>query len=326
MPEPDAYCRLYSLVGAVPDPRCPRGVRHPIADVLFVILVAVLAGAEDAEAVEDFAEQHADWFRKRCGLPYGVPSQDTYLRVLAAMEPRAFGEAFERWVAELWGASNDLHIAIDGKTLRRSFDRAAGQSAVHSVAAFVSERGVVLGQVAVEDKENEIVAIPRLLRLIDLQGATITIDAMGCQTAIAAAIVEEGGDYILQVKDNHPTLRRQIAGFFADARRERRPVDDPPPELHEAVETDSGHGRIEERHCYLSRDLSWIDCAAEWSGLSAIAKVERIRENKASGESSHEVAYYLVSSPDATVAKVNELIRAHWAIENSLPRIRRQKK
>ena len=318
MLEQDAYSRLYTLVGDVPDPRCPRGIRHPLADVLFITLVAVLAGAEDAEAVEDFGEHHEEWFRTRCGLPHGIPSQDTYLRVLAAMEPRAFGEAFERWVAEIWGRTDQLHIAIDGKSLRRSFDRAAEQSPVHSVAAFASERGLVLGQVAVQDKENEIVAIPRLLRLIDLRGATITIDAMGCQTAIAAAIVDEGGHYILQVKDNHPTLRSQIAMFFVDAAREHRPVDDPPPDMHEAVETDSGHGRIEQRRCQLSHDLSWIDGAANWRGLSAIAKVERHREIKATGDTSHETSYYIVSNPDATAAKVNDLIRSHWAIENSL--------
>ncbi len=233
-------------------------------------------------------------------------------------DPRAFGEAFESWVAMVWGGTDGLHIALDGKSLRRSFDRAAGRSAVHSVAAFVSERGVVLGQEVVRDKENEIVAIPRLLRLIDVKGATITIDAMGCQTAIAAEIVGQGAHYILQVKDNHPTLRSQIAAFFADADREQRPLDDPPPNMHEAVETDSGHGRIEERRCQLCHDLSWLDRAKDWRGLRAIAKLERRREIKATGEASDETSYYIVSDPDATAAKVNDLIRGHWAIDNSL--------
>jgi predicted transposase YbfD/YdcC len=318
MKEQDPYSSLYTLVGEVPDPRLPRGLRHPIADVLFIILVAVLAGAEDAEAVEDFAYHHEDWFRERCGLRHGIPSQDTYLRVLAAMEPRAFGEAFERWVAEVWGVPAERHVAIDGKSLRRSFDRAAGQSAVHSVAAFASEQGLVLSQVTVNKKENEIVAIPRLLRLIDLNGATVTIDAMGCQTAIAGAIVDAGGDYILQVKDNHPTLRGQIAEFFADANRTKRPLDDPAPEMEEAVETDSSHGRIEERRCQLSRDLSWLDGAPDWPALSAIAKVDRRRENKTSSETSQEAAYYIVSNPGATAEQINALIRSHWAIENSL--------
>lgn len=318
MSERDAYSSLYALIGEVPDPRKPRGTRHPMADVLFIMLVAVLAGAEDAEAIEDFGNFHADWFRERCGLPHGIPSQDTYLRVLATMAPDEFGKAFQRWVAEVWGASEGGHIAIDGKALRRSFDRAAGLGAVQSVAAFATEHGVVLGQVTVDDKENEIVAIPRLLRLIDLRGATVTIDAMGCQTAIADAIVEEGGDYILQVKGNHPSLRSQLAGFFADAGREQRPLDDPAPRMHVATETDSGHGRVEERRCQLSHDLSWIERASQWRGLSAIAKLERRRENKATGATSHETSYYLVSSADATAAQVNTLIRAHWGIENSL--------
>ncbi len=243
-------CLLAAVLGGGPSSRPPhcqgrrrRGVRHPIADVLFIALVAVLAGAEDAEAIEDFGEHHEDWFRDRCGLPHGIPSQDVLAATgppLKSGAPRAFGEAFESWVAMVWGGTDGLHIALDGKSLRRSFDRAAGRSAVHSVAAFVSERGVVLGQEVVRDKENEIVAIPRLLRLIDVKGATITIDAMGCQTAIAAEIVGQGAHYILQVKDNHPTLRSQIAAFFADADREQRPLDDPPPNMHEAVETDSG--------------------------------------------------------------------------------------
>lgn len=314
----DAYACLHRFIQEVPDPRGSRGLRHPVADVLFILLVAVLAGAEDAVAVEDFAESNETWFRERCELPYGVPSQDTYLRLLALMDPAAFGRAFEAWVVHLWGAAAEGHVAIDGKTLRRSFDRATGRKAVHSVAAFASERGLVLGQVAVDEKENEIVAIPKLLQLIDLHGATVTIDAMGCQTAIARAIVEGGGDYVLQLKDNHPTLRGQVAGFFADAQRQQRALDDPAPVLQEDVQVSADHGRIEQRHARLSYDLSWVDQAADWANLSAIAQVQRRRENKATGEVSLEAAYYLVSSKDVTAADINELVRNHWAIENSM--------
>jgi predicted transposase YbfD/YdcC len=318
MPARDLYTDLYRMLGEVPDPRSARGLRHHMADVLFIALVAVLAGAEDAEAIEDFGEDNEDWFRERCGLRHGIPAQDTYLRVLALMEPRAFGTVFERWVAALWGTAEGRHVAIDGKTLRRSFDRAAGQTAVHSVAAFASEQGLVLGQVTVDEKENEILAIPKLLKLIDLKGATVTIDAMGCQRAIAKAILDEGGHYVLQVKDNHPTLRRQIEQFFTDAEREGRPVDDPAPELQKAVATDSGHGRIEERRCLLSHDLSWVDQADDWDGLRAVARLDRAREDKISGEASHEHAYYIASDPDITAERLNAIIRSHWAIENSL--------
>jgi len=318
MPERDPYGSLYTLLGTVPDVRDARGRRHHLADVLFITLVGIIAGAEDAQALEDFATMQRDWFRDRCGLRHGIPSQDTYLRVLAALDPRAFGEAFQKWVAELWGPGTAKHVAIDGKTLRRSFDRAAGRSAVHSVAAFASERGLVLGQVTVQDKENEIIAIPKLLQLIDVRGATITIDAMGCQTAIAQAIQDQNAHYVLQVKDNHPTLRGHIEDFFTDVRRDNRPLDDPAPALSEASEVDSGHGRIEERRCLISRDLSWIDTASDWAGLSGIAMLERLRENKVTGESSRERAYFIFSDPDATARRINELIRSHWSIENSL--------
>lgn len=318
MPGLDAYGNLYDALTRMPDPRHARGRRHHIADVLFIALVAVIAGAEDAQAIEDFGHEHEAWFSERCGLRHGIPAQDTYLRVLATLEPRAFGTVFERWVAAVWGAEAGRHVAIDGKTLRRSFDRAAGVGPVHSVAAFASEQGVVLGQLAVEEKENEIVAIPRLLRLVDVRGATVTIDAMGCQTAIAKAVIDEGGDYLLQVKANHPTLCSHIAGFFKDAERTERAVDDPAPELHEATETDAGHGRVETRRCVLSRDLTWLDRAHEWERLSGIVKVERHRHDKNTGHESHDVAFYILSHPSVTAARVNELVRDHWAIENRL--------
>ena len=317
MQELDAYDRLHSMLGDVTDPRKARGKRHELSDVLFIILVGVLSGAEDADAIEDFAEHQEEWFRQRCSMQHGVPSQDTYLRVLAMLDPSMFGKLFQSWVQAVWGPAQS-HVAIDGKSLRRSFNRATGVSPVHSVAAFASELGLVLGQVAVKEKENEIIAIPRLLSLIDLNGATVTIDAMGCQTAIASAIVEAGADYILQVKNNQPTLRSQIEGFFDNVEKSKRPLDDRQPEVIEATETDGGHGRVEERRCRISKNLSWIDRKDSWTGLSAIAEVSRRRENISTGQSSYEKSYFILSKADATAADVNALIRSHWAIENSL--------
>lgn len=317
MPDIDHYSSLYDRLGRLPDPRSARGCRHHLADVLFIMLVAVIAGAEDAEAIQDFGEVHSEWFESRCGLRHGIPTQDTYLRVIALLDPAEFNRVFTAWVSELWGADGHGHIAIDGKTLRRSFDRASNQSPVQSVAAFASESGLVLGQVAIRDKENEIVAIPRLLKLIDLKEATVTIDAMGCQTAIAEAIVEEGGHYLLQVKGNQPKLQQDIAMFFRDAERPTRPHDDPAPTLSEATTTDSDHGRIEQRRCVLSHDLSWVD-AERWKGLGGIAQVERIREDKRTGETSRETALYILSDRSHSASRVNELVRAHWSIENSL--------
>lgn len=314
----DAYQSLQTLLNSVPDPRHARGLRHPVADVLFIALVAVIAGAEDAEAIEDFANENEAWFAERCKLRHGIPSQDTFLRVLAAMDPKAFSTAFETWVTELWGSAAERHIAIDGKTLRRSFDRAIGQSPVHSVAAYATEQGLVLGQVSVGTKENEIVAIPKLLTLLDLRGATVTIDAMGCQTAIARAITEGGGNYLLHVKDNHPTLRRQIAAFFTDAQREDRPKDEKPPTVESTTCTDAGHGRIETRRCELSKDLTWLDDRGSWPNLAAIVKVSRRRELKATGAATEDHDYYISSDPNLTAARAEALARSHWAIENGL--------
>ena len=318
MPQFDAYQSLQTLLLSVPEPRRARGLRHPVADVLFMALVAVISGAEDAEAIEDFVNENEDWFAERCGLRHGVPSQDTFLRVLAAMDAKAFSETFERWVSELWGNPPDRHIAIDGKTLRRSFDRAMGQSPVHSVAAYATEMGLVLGQVSVDAKQNEIVAIPRLLAQLDLNGATVTIDAMGCQTAIAKAITDAGGRYLLHVKDNHPTLRRQIAGFFTDAGRTDRPKDQLAPVVESVSATDAGHGRIETRRCEISKDLTWLDDRDSWAKLAAIVKVTRRREIKSSGVETVDHDFYISSDPDLTAAKAEELARSHWAIENGL--------
>lgn len=314
----DAYDSLRILLESVPEHRGARGLRHPIAEVLFIILVGVVCGQEDAEAIEDFALENEEWFRERCGLKHGIPSQDTYLRVLAAMNPESFEAAFRAWVDELWTQAEGRHIAIDGKTLRGSFDRAAGLSPVHSVAAYASELGLVLGSVTVEHKENEIVAIPKLLKLIDVEGATVTIDAMGCQTAIAQAIHEAGGYYMLHVKDNQPMLRGQVAAFFEDADRSRRPVDDPAPKIERVDETDKAHGRLESRRCEVSHDLGWLDVRDAWAGLTSIVRVTRRTEDVISGKSRADVDYFISNRPTLSAQQAQALVRGHWAIENSL--------
>lgn len=316
--QPDAYDRLRTLVESVPDGRKARGLRHPLPDVLFIMLVAVLAGHGDAEAIADFAEDNEDWFKKRCGLRYGTPSQDTFLRVLAAMDPDAFEEVFRKWVGELWEVSGTEHVAIDGKSLRRSFDRAANLSPIHSVAAYASDLGLVLGCVPVEEKENEITAIPRLLKLIDVKGATVTIDAMGCQTAIAAAIHEAGGHYLLAVKGNHPTLRRQMGAYFADSDRTERPPCDPAPDIDSASVVEKGHGRLEKRRCEVSKQTDWVDGRAEWAGLACLVRITRERETLSDGKVSTEVAYFISNDPKLTATRAMSLVRRHWEIENSL--------
>lgn len=309
---------LKVLLDGVGDPRDRRGRRHLLQDVLFIALAAMVAGADDAEAIEDFGETHEQWLRQFLALPHGIPAQDTYLRVMAAVDRVAFQTAFRDWVTGMRETWQGGHIAIDGKTLRRSFDRPSGARAIHMVSAWLAEDGLVLGQTKVCEKANEIVAIPELLRLLDIRATTITIDAMGCQRGIAAQIVDGGAHYVLAVKDNQPTLNNNLRGFFADLARTSRPLDDPAPEADRAREADAGHGRIEERSAVVSRDLSWVENRDDWKGLAAIAAVRATRHDKATGESSTEERYFILSDPSLPAARLLRIVRRHWGIENEL--------
>jgi len=315
----EAFAELRILLTETPDPRNRQGIRHELADVLFIALVAIIAGVNSAETMEIFAETHKDWFRQRCGLRARVPSQDTFLRVLAALDPIEFGKVFQRWVDSIWGVEGRSgHIAIDGKTLRGSFNHAAGTGPVHSVSAWLCNKGIVLGQVKVDSKSNEIVAIPAPIKLLDIKGCTITIDAMGCQRAIAQQIVESGGHYILALKENQPSLCKEVTEFFADAEQQTRPLDDPAPIVSVEEQTSKGHGRVEVRRCTVARDLSWITSSQQWPGLTAVAKIERTRTTISTNKTTHESAYFIVSNPNATATDVESIVRDHWGIENTL--------
>jgi predicted transposase YbfD/YdcC len=211
-------------------------------------------------------------------------------------------------------------IAIDGKTSRRSFDRGSGKSAVHTVSAWLSEAGLVVGQIKTEEKSNEIKAIPELLRLLDIRGATITIDAMGCQTEIAQTILDGGADYLLAVKDNQPTLRQDIEQTFREAHDDRkRPIDQlgrPQTTSFETIE--KVHGRIERRTATLTRDLDWLTTRTRWPGLSFVVEVTRERTVIATDKTSTETAYYIGSDASATAESAARMIRRHWSIENEL--------
>jgi predicted transposase YbfD/YdcC len=214
----------------------------------------------------------------------------------------------------------DKHIAVDGKTSRRSFDTARERPALHTVSAWLSDEGLVLGQIKTEDKSNEITAIPELLRVIDLRGATVTIDAMGCQTAIAKTIVEGKGNYLLAVKDNQPALHKEVVETFAEAADERvRSVDEcarPAVEVFEEV--DKGHGRVEKRRTEVCRDLDWMMTATRWPGLACVVKVTRQRTVLGANRTSTESAYYIGSDAKLSATAAAHRIRRHWSIENEL--------
>lgn len=320
--ESQALVFFEGVLSELPDPRRAQGVRYPLRTVVVVALMAMICGADDAEAMEWWGKTHEDWLRGFLDLPHGAPTQDVFLAVFGALEPEAFCAVFRAWVdlLTLRLAPQAKHIAVDGKTSRRSFDKNGERPSVHTVSAWMSEAGLVLGQKKTGDKSNEIVAIPELLRVLDLRGATVTIDAMGCQTEIASTIVSGGGDYLLAVKDNQPTLRQDLETTFREASDlRRRTVDEEPrPSVTTFEQTDKAHGRIEHRKVSLCRNLAWLTTRDKWSKLSLIAQVTRERTVLSTQKTSTETAYYIGSHPTATVEAVGRTIRRHWGIETKL--------
>ena len=209
---------LLSHFSSLPDPRIERTKEYPLVDILAIALCTVLSGAEDYVAMQEFGQARKDWLQERFGLAKGIPSQDTFRRVFSLLDPEAFGNCFLAWTQALHVQTQGEVIALDGKTLRHSFDTATGQAAIHLVSAWATKQGLSLGQVKVSDKSNEITALPALLKLLDIQGCLVTIDAMGCQKAIAAQIIAQGGDYLLSLKGNQTSLPADVRLFFEDAR------------------------------------------------------------------------------------------------------------
>ncbi len=301
--------RIHEHFVTLQDPRIERTKRHALMDVVVIAILAVIAGADGWDDIEQFADARSRWLKTFLALRGGVPCADTFRRVFAALDAEEFQRCVLGWMCELADGLSGKLVAIDGKTARGSFGD--GRGPLHLVSAWVAENSLALAQIAVEDKSNEIVAIPRLLALLDLRGATVTIDAMGCQKAIAAAIVDRGADYVLALKDNHPTLHAEVAEFFADA--EKSGWRDTPHSSDET--TDGGHGRVEVRRVWASDEIEWLDPKGAWKGLRSIVMVER--ERTARGQTSIERAYYLTSC-SADAAKLGDIVRRHWSIENSL--------
>lgn len=300
---------------ALSDPRADRGPGHLLVDIVTIALCAVLCGADGWVAVETFGRAKAAWLRTFLALPRGIPAHDTFGRVFARLDPGEFQRCFLAWVQAVVPDTAGQVVALDGKTLRRSHDRANGQAALHMVSAWASDSGLVLGQLAVDEKSNEITAIPALLRLLDVAGATVTIDAMGCQTAIAAQLVAQGADYALALKDNHPTLHAEVVETFAHARA-RAFADYAPTDHDHWATVEKNHGRIETRRHWVLRDpetIAYLNQGGAWAGLRAIGLVERRRRI---GEAlSSETHYYLLSG-EADAATFGRAIRSHWGIEN----------
>jgi predicted transposase YbfD/YdcC len=310
----EVWDRLYDAFATLPDPRVERTKQHPLIDIISIAICAVICGADSWVAVETFGKAKQPWLEHYLALPNGIPSHDTFGRVFAALDASAFQEHFIDWVRAIWPRDMGEIITVDGKTLRGSHDRGIGKDAIHLVSVWAQQSRLVLAQYAVDAKSNEITAIPAVLQLLDLHGCTVTIDAMGCQRAIARQIVQQGGEYVLAVKENQEQLHSDIADTF------RYVADDAWKGVaHAHIGTvEAGHGRIEQRDYWLITEpeyLRFLNPQNAWREVGAIGMVARQRT--VAGISSWETGYYLLSGTP-TVEHFATAVRGHWGIENQV--------
>ena len=297
----------------ITDPRMSGKTQHSLLNILTITLCAVISGSDDFYEIAEYAENKREFFETFLDLPNGMPSHDTINRVISRLNPGEFSRCIIEWTTTLSERLKGV-IAIDGKSLRRSFQDASKKNVLHVVSAWSSENGLVLGEVQTDEKSNEITAIPRLLELLDIKGSIVTIDAMGCQTAIAQRILDGGGDYVLALKENQKGTLDSVKYLFDWEKK-----NDFGGVFHtENTSIDKGHGRIETRRTFAIGDLEAIDgldIQAKWPGIQSLALVESTREMK--GSSTTERRYYISSLP-ANAKIIGESVRSHWGIENSL--------
>jgi predicted transposase YbfD/YdcC len=313
-----AYDNFDYHFSQISDPRQSWKVIHPLSEILFICVLAIISGAEDISEISDYAQTKRKWLMSFLTLPGGIPSHDTFNRILCAIDPKEFEQCFVDWISDY------LHqlpirqdkddpdiIPIDGKTIRKSEDKGKANKAIHMVSALSTQSGMILGQRKCNEKSNEITAIPLLLKILDIAGCIITIDAMGCQKNIARQICEKGADYVLALKGNQGNLAKEVEGFFNKTEQ---------PEFahykyEEDIEHDKGHGRIETRHCKTITNLQWLIEPQSWDNLKSIAQIKAtVIKN---GIETQETRYY-ISSLSGNAKQMNRAIRKHWAIENSL--------
>ena len=287
------------------DPRSGNAALHDLHELLVIALCTVLSGGQGATHMAAFAVAKEPFLRGFLKLENGLPSHDTFSRLFRLLDPEQFRAVFQRFMARFAETAQNV-VAIDGKVLRRSFDRASGKSALHMVSAWGCDQRLVLAQIATDAKSNEITAVPKLLEMLSLKGTIVTVDALNCQREIAQKIVDQGGDYVLALKGNQGSLHDDVIRYF----------DDPASKITTAKPVVEGdHGRIETRTATVSTDIKWLQHDHRWPGLTAIGKVDRTRETTT--KTTTEIAYYLLSSV-LSPERCNEVVRCHWGVENRL--------
>ena len=311
MPRKTETPSLLEYFDDLPDPRIDRCKEHKLIDIIIIAILAMICGAEHFTEMEEFGIAKKEWLKTFLELKNGIPSHDTFARVFARLNPLEFEKRFADWVQAVQTATDGEVVAIDGKTARRSHNKSNGNKALHLVSAWATRSRLVLGQVRVDEKSNEITAVPDLLRLIAIKGCIVTVDALNTQKDIAGEIRDQGADYVLALKENHPNLHAEVEGIFEAVRKD--PNADSSISTQESVE--SNHGRIETRRVWSVEAPDWLIGFDQWRDLQSLILVQATREIK--DQSTTELRYYLSSSrPDAERAA--QAVRSHWGIENSL--------
>lgn len=295
----------------ITDPRRDNK-RHKLIDIITIAICGVICNADTFAHIVEFGNAKYDWLKQFLELPHGVPSEDTFERLFARIDPEEFKNSFMNWINAISKLTKGEIIPIDGKTLRRSHDKSNGKSAIHIISAWASANGIVIGQRKTDDKSNEITAIPELLKLLEIEGCIITIDAMGCQKNIAETIVDKGADYVFSLKGNQGNLHENIKLYF-EAYSEDELKKDPSFDYNETVDGD--HGKIETRRYWTTSEIDWLQGKENWRNLKTVCMVhrERIFDEKIESETS-----YYIGSIKNDAKNFSHAIRSHWGIENSL--------
>lgn len=308
---------LADRFSALDDPRESGKVIYPLTDIVVIAVCAAIAGAESYEDIVLYGKSKTSWLSEFLDLDKGIPSHDTFRRVFGLIDAEAFEACFTSWAKSQAEDPDGEVVAIDGKTIRRSFDHGREQSPLHVVSAWASEQSLVLTQEVTSEKSNEITAIPEVLGALNLEGALVTIDAMGCQTEIAEQIIEEKADYLLALKENHKTAYRAVQTHFDDRCFGSGAFDRGARSRLRSDGFDESHGRVVRRRVFACSEASELEALSEWPGLQSVVGVETIRTVKGESETTAEIRYFL-SSREAKDEVLEDAARQHWSIENSL--------